>query len=182
MNFRLKPYWGKPTVRNFRGGGENTGDLPLVVHAVRPLSTRWLIISADHHRNQGGRERTDHETKGRTAYHAAKTSLTAANSSRSATKAGGNSFTPVPMIFNMPGCAAPLVKSRTCAGICRNLNRILCFHDAYGFSEIGFVRRILTTANRQLRTGGIATATCAPTREPARSLSVLLILPISIMR
>jgi len=24
-NSRLKPYWGKPTVRNFRGGGENTG-------------------------------------------------------------------------------------------------------------------------------------------------------------
>ncbi len=23
----LKPYWGKPTVRNFRGGGENTGTL-----------------------------------------------------------------------------------------------------------------------------------------------------------
>ena len=38
-NFRLKPYWGKPAVRNFRGGGENTGGLPLVVHAVRPLST-----------------------------------------------------------------------------------------------------------------------------------------------
>ncbi len=27
-------------------------------------------------------------------------------------------------------------------GICRNLNQILCFHDAHGFSEIGFVRRI----------------------------------------
>jgi hypothetical protein len=25
LNSRLKPYWGKPTVRNFRGGGENTG-------------------------------------------------------------------------------------------------------------------------------------------------------------
>ncbi len=41
------------------------------------------------------------------------------------------------------GCAAPLVKSRTSAGICRNLNRTLCFHDAHRFSEIGFVRRIL---------------------------------------
>jgi hypothetical protein len=36
----LKPYWGKPAVRNFRGGGENTGVLRNVVHAVRPLSTR----------------------------------------------------------------------------------------------------------------------------------------------
>ncbi len=43
----------------------------------------------------------------------------------------------------MPGCAAPLVKSRTSARIRRNLNQILCFHDAHGFSEIGFVRRIL---------------------------------------
>ena len=25
LNSCLKPYWGKPTVRNFRGGGENTG-------------------------------------------------------------------------------------------------------------------------------------------------------------
>ncbi len=39
--------------------------------------------------------------------------------------------------------SAELVKSRTSAGICRNLNRILCFHDAHGLSEIGFVRRIL---------------------------------------
>ncbi len=58
-------------------------------------------------------------------------------------KAGGNSFAPVQMILNMPACAASFVKSRTSAGICRNLNRILCFHDAHGFSEIGFVRRIL---------------------------------------
>jgi hypothetical protein len=36
----LKPYWGKPTVRNFRGGGENTDVLLYAVHAVRPLSTR----------------------------------------------------------------------------------------------------------------------------------------------
>ncbi len=43
----------------------------------------------------------------------------------------------------MPACAAPLVKSRTSTGICRNLNRALCFHDAHRFSEIGFVRRIL---------------------------------------
>ncbi len=58
-------------------------------------------------------------------------------------KAGGNSFAPVQMILDMPGRATPLVKSRTGAGICRNLNRILCFHDAHGFSEIGFVRRVL---------------------------------------
>ena len=25
LNSRLKPYWGKPAVRNFRGGGEDTG-------------------------------------------------------------------------------------------------------------------------------------------------------------
>jgi hypothetical protein len=36
----LKPYWGKPAVRNFRGGGENTGVFN--GHAVRPLSTRWF--------------------------------------------------------------------------------------------------------------------------------------------
>ncbi len=43
---------------------------------------------------------------------------------------------------SLPWLRHPLVKSRTSAGICRNLNRILCFHDARGFSEIGFVRRI----------------------------------------
>ena len=37
-NSCLKPYWGKPAVRNFRGGGENTGVCN--GHAVRPLSTR----------------------------------------------------------------------------------------------------------------------------------------------
>ncbi len=41
-----------------------------------------------------------------------------------------------------PGCATPLVKSPTSAASCRNLDRALCFHDARGFSEIGFVRRI----------------------------------------
>ncbi len=46
-------------------------------------------LSRDHHGNQGGRECTDDETKGRTADHAARTSLTAANSSRSATKLEG---------------------------------------------------------------------------------------------
>ncbi len=55
------------------------------------------------------------------------------------------------MILNMPGCAAPLVKSRTSAGICRNLNQILCFHDAQEFSEIGFVRRILPISPVPLR-------------------------------
>ncbi len=35
-----------------------------------------------------------------------------------------------------------LSSRRTSAGICRNLNRILCFHDARGVSAIGFVRRI----------------------------------------
>src|SRR6266852_7193182 len=42
-NLRLKPYWGKPAVRNFRGGGENTGGPRMTVHAVRPLSTRLLL-------------------------------------------------------------------------------------------------------------------------------------------
>ncbi len=46
-------------------------------------------------------------------------------------------------VLPSPGRATPLVKSRTSAGICRNLNRILCFHDAHGLSEIGFVRRVL---------------------------------------
>ncbi len=58
-------------------------------------------------------------------------------------KAGGNSFAPVRMILDMPGRATPLVKSRASPAICRKLNRILCFHDAHGFSEIGFVRRVL---------------------------------------
>ncbi len=64
-----------------------------------------------------------------------------------------SSFTPVPMILNRPGCAALLVKSRTSAGICRNLNRILCFHDAHGFSEIGFVRRIFADFARPTHLG-----------------------------
>jgi hypothetical protein len=35
----LKPYWGKPAVRNFREGGGNT-PVPEWVHVVRLLSTR----------------------------------------------------------------------------------------------------------------------------------------------
>ena len=41
-----------------------------------------------------------------------------------------------------PWLGHPVVKSRKSAGICRNLNRFLCFYDAHGFIEIGFVRRI----------------------------------------
>ena len=52
LNSCLKPYWGKPAVRNFRGGGGNTGapsaspkrlmdiGYPACQHAVRLLSTR----------------------------------------------------------------------------------------------------------------------------------------------
>ncbi len=36
-----------------------------------------------------------------------------------------------------------LSSRQTSAGICRNLNQILCFHDAPRFSAIGFVRRIV---------------------------------------
>ncbi len=86
-------------------------------------------------------------------------------------KAGGNSFAPVQIILDMPGCATPLVKSRTSAGICRNLNRIFCFHDAHGFNEIGFVC-ILTTENRQLRTGGIAIATWRSHKQTGRAPSL----------
>ena len=46
-------------------------------------------------------------------------------------------------VLPSPGRATPLVKSRRSARICRKLNRILCFHDAHGLSEIGFVRRVL---------------------------------------
>ncbi len=41
-----------------------------------------------------------------------------------------------------PWLGHPLVKSRKGAGICRNLNRFLCFDDGHGFCEIGFARRI----------------------------------------
>jgi hypothetical protein len=39
LNSSLKPYWGKPAVRNFREGGGNT-PVPVWVHVVRLLSTR----------------------------------------------------------------------------------------------------------------------------------------------
>ncbi len=70
------------------------------------------------------------------------------------------------MIHNMPGCAALLVKSRTSAGICRNLNRILCFHDAHGFSEIGFVRRIFPISPVRL---GSSACFCTPSGQLKRT-------------
>ncbi len=66
------------------------------------------------------------------------------------------------LILNRPGCAALLVKSRTSAGICRNLNRILCFHDAHGFSEIGFVRRILPISSVPLSSSACFSTPSAP--------------------
>ena len=42
----LKPYWGKPAVRNFRGGGGNVGIIRSPVRATAlPDATRWLARS-----------------------------------------------------------------------------------------------------------------------------------------
>jgi hypothetical protein len=44
----LKPYWGKPAVRNFREGGRNTR-VPEWIHVVRFLSTRRLLRKIPSH-------------------------------------------------------------------------------------------------------------------------------------
>jgi hypothetical protein len=37
----LKPYWGKPAVRNFRGGDGNVGIIRSPVRAIAPLDHSW---------------------------------------------------------------------------------------------------------------------------------------------
>jgi len=51
-NSCLKPYWGKPTVRNFRGGGENTGTLrgllcvPSLLGGSLSSVVSWFVVSS----------------------------------------------------------------------------------------------------------------------------------------
>ena len=38
----LKPYWGKPTVRNFRGGDGDVGIIRSPVRAIALLDLPWV--------------------------------------------------------------------------------------------------------------------------------------------
>ncbi len=94
------------------------------------------------------------------------------------------------MIFNMPGCAAPRVKSRASAGICRNLNRILCFHDARRiqrnwlrsahFADFARPAQLIGVLHHAVWTVEMCIHSCIVGARVDRS--ILLILPISIMR
>jgi hypothetical protein len=66
LNSCLKPYWGKPAVRNFRAGGGNTGapsaspkrlmdiGYPACQHAVRLLSTRGFTSAGSRRDSTAG--------------------------------------------------------------------------------------------------------------------------------
>ena len=46
----LKPYWGKPAVRNFRGGAGNVANKQAHLLSILPASwTKLIYLFADHH-------------------------------------------------------------------------------------------------------------------------------------